>query len=408
MTVVRTVRIKDPGDLLARLPADAPLAWIRQGDGLIGWGEAHTIPVATGDGRMTTADTALRDWLATVTVEREVNGPGTGAVAFASFTFDWDVAGSRLVVPRFVLGRRDNTAWLTTIGDAVPAAVPAELQLMPPVRVRYAGSSVSEMAWLESVAAGARAVRNREEDLTKVVLARDLRVWAGDDLDVRVLARRMAERFDGCWTFVNGGLVGATPELLVRRLGNTVESIVLAGSIGRAVEIDDDKRLGESLLSSTKDRTEHRIAVESVVERLSRICGGVSADPEPWLLRLANVQHLATRVQATIADGRSALALAGLLHPTAAVCGTPRASAMQRIRDTEGMDRGRYSGPVGWVDGDGNGEFGIALRCAEVTRNTARLFAGAGIVGESLPELELEETRLKLRAMQSALEATAP
>ena len=406
MTVVRTVRIDDPGDLLSRLPADAPLAWIRQGDGLIGWGEAHTIDVPLGDGRMTAADAAFTDWLATVSVERELDGPGTGPVAFASFTFDWDVPGSRLVVPRVVLGRRDNVAWLTTFEDTA-AAVPSELQLPPPVRVRYAGSSVSEMAWLESVAGAAAAVRDSSE-LAKVVLARDLRVWASDALDVRVLARRMAERFDGCWTFINSGLVGATPELLVRRLGERVESIVLAGSIGRAADIDDDKQLGESLLSSTKDRVEHDIAVASVVERLSGVCAEVAADREPWLLRLANVQHLATRVGARADGTRSALSLAGVLHPTAAVCGTPRAEAMQRIRDTEGMDRGRYSGPVGWVDGDGNGEFGIALRCAEVTGNTARLFAGAGIVGESLPELELEETRLKLRAMQSALEATAP
>ena len=407
MTVARTVRIDDPGDLLARLPADAPAAWIRHGEGLIGWGEAHTIEVPSGDGRMTAADAAFTQWLRTVTVEREVEGPGTGPVAFASFTFDWDVGGSRFVVPRCVLGRRDNVAWLTTIDDA-PPALPAELELAPPVRVRYAGSSISEMTWLESVAAAARAVRSGDEQLNKVVLARDLRVWASDDLDVRVLARRMAERFDGCWTFVNGGLIGATPELLVRRLGDMIESIVLAGSIGRGHDIEQDKQLGEALLSSSKDRVEHEIAVSSVVERLSRVCADVSADPQPWLLQLANVQHLATRVQARNQSPRSALALAGLLHPTAAVCGTPRAAAMQRIRTTEGMDRGRYSGPVGWIDGDGNGEFGIALRCAEVTGNSARLFAGAGIVGESLPELELEETRLKLRAMQSALEAVNP
>ena len=406
MTTVRTVAVDDPGDLLSRLPSDGPLAWIRQGEGLIGWGRAHSIAIGLGSDRFATATAQLADWFDTLEVTNEVGGPGTGPVAFGSFTFDWDTPGSRLVVPRFVLGRRNGTAWLTAIGEE-PPAVPSELQLTDPVRVRYAGASVSEMAWLEAVAAGAAAVRG-PEDLTKVVLARDLRVWAGQDLDVRILARRLAERFDGCWTFVHDGLVGATPELLVRRTDGHVESIVLAGSAARGREIDEDKRLGEELLTSSKDRTEHDIAVASVLERLTPVAAGVSADPQPWLLQLANVQHLATRISARIDRPLSALRLAGLLHPTAAVCGTPRGSAMERIRATEGMDRGRYAGPVGWVDAQGNGEFGIALRCAEVTGRTARLFSGAGIVGESLPELELEETRLKLRAMQSALEGTAP
>ena len=407
MTLARTVAVDDPGDLLARLPADTPVAWVRHGEGLIGWGEAHAIDIGLGDHRFADATESLMTWFDSLEIVREVEGPGTGPVAFASFTFDWDVAGSRLVVPRHVLGRRDGAAWLTSIGED-PPSVPSQLRLPEPVRVRYAGASVSEMAWLEAVAEAAGAVRDEGSDLAKVVLARDLRVWAAQDLDVRVLARRLAERFDGCWTFVNAGLVGATPELLVRRMADRVESIVLAGSAGRAAELDDDKRLGESLLASHKDRVEHEIAVASVLERLSGVCDEVHADPQPSLLRLANVQHLATRIRAHLPQAMPAMRLAGYLHPTAAVCGTSRGTAMQRIRGTEGMDRGRYSGPVGWVDADGNGEFGIALRCAEVNQNTARLFSGAGIVGESLPEAELEETRLKLRAMQSALEGTAP
>ena len=405
-TSVRTVGVPDPGDLLSRLPQDSPLAWIRHGEGLIGWGEAHRVSLPAGDQRFVTAAAELAAWFDSADLDREVTGLGTGPVAFVSATFDWFEEGSSLVVPRMVLGRRDGQAWLTVVGDG-PADIPEALPLAPPTRVRYAGASVSEITWLDAVASAARTIRS-DDALSKVVLARDLRVWAAEDLDVRTLARRVAERFDGCWTFIHDGLVGATPELLVRRTDDRVESIVLAGSAARAPALDDDKQLGEQLLASSKDRVEHQIAVASVVERMNGVCHDVVADPAPWLLRLANLQHLATRVTGALDGGRSALELAGVLHPTAAVCGTPRPAAMQRIRDTEGMDRGRYAGPVGWVDADGNGEFGIALRCARVTGNRARLFSGAGIVGESLPELELEETRLKLRAMQSALEGTAP
>lgn len=402
---VRTVAIPDPGDLLARLPDDHPLAWVRHGDGLVAWGEAHRVTVGTGDDRFVRAAERLHAWFDGLAVEREVAGLGTGPVAFASFTFDWHTEGSSIVVPQIVVGRRDGKSWLTVIGEH-HVALPSPVPLPPATRVRYAGATMSEVAWLDTVAGAARTIR--EAGLSKVVLARDLKVWAAEDLDVRVLARRMSERFDGCWTFVHDGLVGATPELLVRRDADQVESIVLAGSIGRGRDHDEDKRLGEALLASAKDQLEHELAVSSVVERMGTVCTGVTADPAPHLLRLANVQHLATRVSATLPHDVSALVLAGVLHPTAAVCGTPRRTAMDLIRSSEGMDRGRYSGPVGWVDAEGNGEFGIALRCAEVSGSRARLFAGAGIVGESLPELELEETRLKLRAMQSALEVTAP
>ena len=406
MTRVHSGTIADPGDLLSRLPADTPWAWVRHGEGLIGWGEAHRVEVPRGTQRFAAVSAALEKWFDQCQITGNAQGPGTGPVAFASLTFDWDQPGSSVVIPRVVVGRRDGRAWMTVV-DGDPSDLPASQPLPDPVRVRYAGTSTSEIAWLEAVAEAARDIRTTD-DFDKVVLARDLQVWAAEDLDVRPVARRLAERFDGCWTFVANGLVGATPELLVRRTETTVESIVLAGSAARGRDLDTDKRLGEALLASDKDRAEHTPAVASVVDLLRRVCADVTADPAPWLLKLANVQHLATRVGATVAGPESALDLAGILHPTAAVCGTPRATAMERIRAVEGMDRGRYSGPVGWVDAAGNGELGIALRCAAVAGNRARLFSGAGIVGQSRPEAELEETRLKLRAMQSALEGTAP
>ena len=413
--VCHSRKIDDAGDLLRALPADAPVAWVREGDGMVGWGEAFRFDPGTGGDRFRRAEAALAEWFGSVDVDAEFVGPGTGPVAWASFTFDPEVGGSCVVVPRVVIGRRAGISWRTVVGplrsgseavgredDEATALAP---QIPAPTRVRYAGASVDEVSWLEAVDRTARVIRSGE--LAKVVLARDLEVWSAEPLDTRILARRLADRFATCWTFLCDGLVGATPELLVRRTGTAVESTVLAGSAPRG-KGSSDSDIGADLLTSRKDRVEHTLAVASVVDRLAGACTAVRADTEPWLLRLANVQHLASNITATLHRPMTALGLAGLLHPTAAVGGTPTQAALDHIRAVEGMDRGRYSGPVGWVDARGDGEFGIALRCAEVDGSRARLFSGAGIVGESLPEAELEETRLKLRAMQSALEGTAP
>jgi menaquinone-specific isochorismate synthase len=401
---VRTHPVEDPGELLARLPGDRPVAWVRHGDGLVGWGEAARIDVGGGSGRFERADAAFARWCETADVDDPVCLPGTGPVAMGSFAFDRSSSDSTLIIPAVVVGRRDGQSW-TTVVDGT-ASVPPPAPLLAPTRVRYAGASVSEIAWLEAVDRAAATVRSGALD--KVVLARDLKVWSDEPLDVRSLARRLAERFDDCWTFICDGLVGATPELLVRRTHDAALSMVLAGSAPRGATPAEDERHGVALLASAKDRVEHDVAVASVLDRLREVAAGITADEQPWLLRLANVQHLATTVTATLPKEQTALQLAGLLHPTAAVCGTPTEDALAHIRAAEGMDRARYSGPVGWMDARGNGEFGIALRCAEVNGTRGRLFAGAGIVAESLPEAELEETRLKLRAMQSALEGTAP
>jgi menaquinone-specific isochorismate synthase len=249
----------------------------------------------------------------------------------------------------------------------------------------------------------------REGRLLKVVLARDVPVEQEAPFDPRAVARRLADRYPECWTFVCGGLVGASPELLVRREGSNVHSLTLAGSARRGEDAAADQEAGQALLASRKDRWEHELAVRFVRETLARCCSELWVDPEPTLLRLANVQHLATSSYGLLDEPLSALELAGRLHPGAAICGTPTAEALELIRQLEGMDRGRYAAPVGWMDADGDGEWAIALRCAEVSGGTpgrARLFAGAGIVAESDPESELEETRLKLRPMLSALEAS--
>lgn len=397
---VRTQPFRVPRDLVALAPTDS-VVWIGPETKLIGW-DLEYIEVGSGLDRFASASERLRSFWDDIEIRDEVGVPGTGPLAFGSFTFDGTSGGSVLAIPHVVVGARDSTGWLTTIGDHALPESGGESRLRVP-KIRYAGASVAEIEWLEAVDAAIGKIRAGALD--KVVLARDVRVWADEPLDVRALATRLVRDFPECYTFVNDGLVGATPELLTRRSGRTVESLVLAGSARRSPDDAEDEAIGKELLESLKDAHEHRLAVDSVVGRLEPICSDLHVDPEPWLLKLANVQHLATSVSATLRGDRTVLEIVGLLHPTAAVCGTPTTAALDLIRTLEKVDRGRYAGPVGWSDAHGNGEFGLALRCAQVWGTRARLWAGNGIVDESVPEAELEETRLKLRAMQSALES---
>jgi menaquinone-specific isochorismate synthase len=181
---------------------------------------------------------------------------------------------------------------------------------------------------------------------------------------------------------------------------------VLAGTIRRTGDDARDLALAGSLARSSKDLEEHEYAVRSLADALAPHCSSMNVPETPFVLHLPNVMHLATDVAGVLADGVTALALAEALHPTAAVCGTPTDAARELIRELEGMDRGRYAGPVGWIDGRGDGEWGIALRCAEVDPvdgSRLRLLAGCGIVAGSVPDDELAESDAKLVPMRDAL-----
>jgi menaquinone-specific isochorismate synthase len=394
------------------------VAWIRGGDGIIGWGEAARVSIPAGEDRFTSGEKWLTELFDGAEVTDEVEAPGTGLVALGSFTFDPASDGSVLVVPATVLGRSDGRAWLTTIGHRPAPPVPVR-SAQPPAELRWHDGSLTPPRWQRAVSAAVARIQARE--LGKVVLARDLYATASDDIDARVLLARLAERYPDCWTFSCAGLVGASPELLIRRAGAEVSSRVLAGTTPRGANPAEDQALGAALLASAKDVEEHQYAVADVRRALAPLCERLDVDARPSLLRLANLQHLSTDVTGTLAApqpgaaaGRatggapggyaSALALAAALHPTAAVCGTPTGAAMELIRELEGMDRGRYAGPVGWVDAQGNGEWVIALRCAELDGPRARLFAGCGIVAGSDPRAELAETHTKFRAMRGVLE----
>ncbi|WP_448641189.1 isochorismate synthase [Geodermatophilus sp. URMC 63] len=408
---VTTVALEDSPDLLGLLPRTGALSWVRRGEGLVGWGEADRLEVR-GPGALAEAAAWWAARTADLVVDDEVGVPGSGPVVFASIAFDPAAETSVFVVPEVVVGRRAGVAWLTSAGDADPRDLLAAGPPLPPApaRLRYADGALDPASWCSAVAAAVQRIGAGE--LAKVVLARDLLVTADVPLDPRRLLDRLAARFPDCWTFAVDGLLGATPELLLRRTGRELSARVLAGTAPRGAGADDD-RLAAGLLSSAKDRAEHALAVDSLVQALEPYCTALSVPAEPALLTLANVRHLATDVTGTHrrsgAGGRAGLLeLVDAVHPTAAVCGTPPDVAASVIAELEGTGRGRYAGPVGWLDGRGDGEFGLALRCAQLSDTdpaTARLFAGCGIVAGSDPAAELAETQSKFAAVQAALES---
>lgn len=401
---VNTVRIEDPGPLLELLPRDGALAWVSGDEGLVGWGETARFEFS-GQDHFGQAQDWWRALVASTEVIDDVGLPGCGLVAFGSFAFDPLAKDSVLVVPEVVVGHRGGCWWVTTVGSASPLVEPTDPP-SPPGQVRFSDGSSSSVAWTSLVADVVARIATGE--VAKVVLARDLEARLDAPLDVRWPLKRLAAAYPGCWTFAVDGLIGATPELLVRLEEGLVTSRVLAGTISRTGDPARDIAQAAALAHSSKDLEEHDYAVRSVADSLAPHCKAVQVPVEPFVLHLQNVMHLATVVTGVVADGSSSLDLVASLHPSAAVCGTPTAAAMAVIREVEGLDRARYAGPVGWLDASGDGEWGIALRCAEIDPNDPRrlrLFAGCGIVARSQPEQELAESAAKFVPMRDALQA---
>ncbi len=407
----------DPQDLLALLPTERPLAWVRRGDGLVAWGETLRVQVG-GAGRFADAERVWQEVLARAIVRDDVQLPGTGPVAFGSFAFDDESsAGGVIVVPRVVVGRRGGRAWLTTISTGARLRAAPELgdvvgPRVPPVdpgEVVYSDGAVTAPGWQDVVARGIAAIK--AGDVDKVVLARDVHARTEHPVDVRWALERLAAQYPSCWTFSVDGMVGATPELLVRSEKGLVTSRVLAGTIRRTGDDAADLARAAILAHSSKDLEEHEYAVTSVAHALEPFCSSTNVPDVPFVLHLPNVLHLASDVTGVLvapAGGAhpSSLALAAALHPTAAVCGTPTVAARELIRSIEGMDRARYAGPVGWFGADGDGEWGIALRSAAIDPDdprSVRLFAGCGVVAASDPPAELAESEAKLVPMRYAL-----
>lgn len=408
--VIRTEAIADPGDLIAAMPVPG-ISWVRRGEGMVAWGEVARFE-ASGATRIAQARAWWTGVCSHAIVRDEVRVRGTGPVAFGSFAFaDRSPSGGVLIVPRYILGTRDGVSWLTVIsGSATISPIgldEARAGATPPrplgnVRI----GEGDEVAWQKAVAAAIAGINAAVVD--KVVLARAVEARADGPVDVRSLLAPLARDYPTCWTFHVDGMIGATPELLARVDRGLVTSRVLAGTIRPTGDETADLAHAAALARSSKDREEHEYAVTSVTEVLDRHCSSINVPEEPSVIHLPNVMHLSTDVTGVLSRHTTSLELVEALHPSAAVCGTPTESAAALIASLEGLDRGRYSGPVGWIDASGDGEWGIALRAAEISRadpSRLRLFAGCGIVAASNPEAEWAESEAKLEPLRTALGA---
>ena len=384
---------------------DVSTTWIRGGEGLVGFGVYKKFEVS-GEDRFKEAHKWWQQILAEFTIQNNVHGIGTGPILFTSFAFD-PKDTSELIIPKIIIGQRNGKSWITWIGD----------QKQPDIRkieissqsgeITWANGTIEEEKWRNQVSKAIDAIKSGR--LEKVVLARDLKANSTTKIDLNNLLQKLEIEYPSTWVFLVDGLVGATPELLVRLNKSLITSRVLAGTIQKTGNEDRDLALAASLAKSSKDLEEHEYAVKSVADSLAPFCSSTNVPESPFVLHLSNVMHLATDVTGVLNDSAKQADIFTLienLHPTAAVCGTPTNVAKKLISELETMNRSRYAGPVGWIDAQGDGEIAIALRCGELSdgNKSIRIFAGCGIVAGSDPITEYAESQAKLMPMRTALE----
>jgi len=387
--------------LLEVVDPHRPLVFMRRGDGVAGIGECLRLEFR-GPNRFFDAAEAWREITAIAVVHDKVGLPGSGLVAFGAFAFDDSSAcTSVLIVPEVIVGRRGSATWVTHINGSRHS--PVRRPFGRPFRVPLREGSMTSERYTDAVTSALESIGSG--DLRKVVLARDLVGALPDGADVRRILAALAIDYPDTWTFAVDGLVGSSPETLVRVTRGAVTARVLAGSIARGADAQSDREAAERLTNSSKDRDEHRFAVDSVLAALEPLSRSAVASVTPFTLQLPNLWHLASDVAGELDERSTSLDLVAVLHPTAAVAGEPTRAALEFIAAIEPFDRERYAGPVGWVDGHGDGVWAIALRSAEISATGGvRAFAGAGVVAGSQPEAELAETALKFRPMTGALD----
>jgi len=408
---VRTREIDTPADLLEHADPDLPLVWLRRGDGMVGAGTAARLDADASE-HEPRAQRLARAWTqlcADAMIDDAVELPGTGLIGFGALTFDERSASpSSIIVPSLVIGRRGSRSWITRIrrhdGDDLD---PRTLPYGPYWSATVGPGALDADAYQTAVRGALSAISAGE--VGKVVVARDLVGTVPKGADLRRLVHELATGYPDTWTYAVDGIIGASPETLVTVDHGRVTARVLAGTRPRGADADEDAASAVALATSAKDLDEHAYAVHSVTEALAPHVTQLIADDRPFTLELPNVWHLATDVAGTLTNGSTSLDLIRALHPTAAVAGTPTDAALDVIRRLEPFDRGRYAGPVGWIDARGDGEWAIALRGAQFGADSVgglipvTAHAGAGIVAGSDPETELLETRVKFRPIVDAL-----
>jgi salicylate biosynthesis isochorismate synthase len=433
VSVTREVEVDDPCAVVfaSRLASDRWFCW-EQPDrefALAGLGVAREAS-SRGENRFDdVADECLRVGGNTVLEQPRGLPAGAGPVWLGGFAFSaeggstptWSsLPPASLVLPEVSLCRSAGRTFLTVnalvqpgqdverLGEGLAARLAGlrfepPLPLLDPHPTAHAEiRSARPPREFEAAVEGATS-RIAAGEMSKVVLAREVIVSAAAAHDPAAVFGAMREQFPACFCFCCGtpeaAFIGASPELLVRRAGAGVSTVALAGSTRRSSDPAVDDHLGEQLLRSDKDRREQRIVAERIVRALRPHAVWVEAGSEPEIVKVANIQHLATPVIAQLAESHSAIEMAGLLHPTPAVGGEPWPAAAAVIAELEGMDRGWYAAPVGWMDATEDGEFCVALRSALLRDREAHLFAGVGIVAGSDPAAELAETEVKLGAL---------
>lgn len=434
----------------ARLAMQDGFYWEQPAEGfaMVAVGAAYVI-APEGKERFARAAAEWRGLMADALIEDGPGDiPGVGPLLTGGFSFDperprsplWrEFPDARLVLPRFLLTVSGDVCWLTTSAVVSPgddpealAAVIAgeraelfgdggEFAVVPPLPELGEGDrgwgppldleeDLSAADWQAIVAGGVVAVRGGS--LEKVVLARQVSIRSDSPFEVAKALQRLRAGYPTCYLFAvargDQVFLGATPERLARLRDREVWVACLAGSRERGMTPEDDRRLGDALLDSTKDRSEHAVVVRALREALAPVCSEVSAPDDPVLLSVRNVHHLYTPLTGTLANGACMLDIVARLHPTPAVGGFPSGAALRFIREREDLDRGWYAAPVGWLDRYGEGEFAVALRSSLIAGSEAALFAGCGIMADSDPEQEYAESWLKLRPVLSALGGREP
>ena len=407
--VVETTRVDDIRLLVPLLDSRHPLLWMRKGEGMAGAGVALRLEFS-GENRFVNACETWREVARLAQVTDPLQSPGTGLVAFGAFAFSATSALiSTLIVPEIVIGKRAGVYWITRItalsDSGAPLAPPLPMPTARPLGAEYRLSLLPGQVKPDDYRASVESAVSRiaAGELNKVVLARDLVGHLPAEADLRRTLTDLALGYPDCWTFAVDGLIGSSPETLVRVDHGTVSARVLAGTISRGRDAEADHDAAISLATSSKDLDEHRFAVASVVQSLQPHTRTLITSEIPFTLKLPNLWHLASDAEGILSDGSTSLDLIAALHPTAAVAGAPTATALSVIDELEPFDRGRYAGPVGWVGADGDGEWAVALRCAQIAENgDITAYAGAGIVAGSDPDRELIETKMKFRPIVEA------